>query len=289
MTWIKRNLFFVVGSLVALALMGLAGWYLYGKWQLNNAIWEDLNTQYEALDHLSKERPHPGSGKIDNMGAAKKQQEQLQAWLSQATAEHFKRVRPIPAGPRITADQFSSALNSNIVQLNREAMADVVTLAQPAQSYSFDYQRKALSYAASSLPHLAVQLGEVKTICDVLFKSGINTLENVRRERVSADDLKGPATDYLDIGSVTNGTVILTPYEITFTCSSSELASVMAGFANSPNVLVVKAVSIQPAAPALGDAATNAVVRPRGRGGLVTVIDEKRLDITLLIHVIKLR
>jgi hypothetical protein len=30
-------------------------------------------------------------------------------------------------------------------------------------------------------------------------------------------------------------------------------------------------------------------VRPRGRGGLVTVIDEKRLDITLLIHVIKLR
>ena len=36
MDWIKRNLYFLIGSLVALALMGLAGWYLYSKWQLNN-------------------------------------------------------------------------------------------------------------------------------------------------------------------------------------------------------------------------------------------------------------
>lgn len=38
MDWIKRNLYFLVGSLVAVALMGLAGWYLYSKWQLNNDI-----------------------------------------------------------------------------------------------------------------------------------------------------------------------------------------------------------------------------------------------------------
>ena len=38
MSWIKRNLFFVIGSVVALALMGLAGWFLYTKWNLNNQI-----------------------------------------------------------------------------------------------------------------------------------------------------------------------------------------------------------------------------------------------------------
>ena len=36
MSWIKRNLFFLVGGVVAAALLGLAGWYCYSKWQLNN-------------------------------------------------------------------------------------------------------------------------------------------------------------------------------------------------------------------------------------------------------------
>ena len=35
MDWIKRNLYFLVGSFVALVLMGLAGWYLYSKGQEN--------------------------------------------------------------------------------------------------------------------------------------------------------------------------------------------------------------------------------------------------------------
>ena len=38
MDWIKRNLYFVIGSLAALVLMGLAGYYLYSKWQLNNEV-----------------------------------------------------------------------------------------------------------------------------------------------------------------------------------------------------------------------------------------------------------
>ena len=49
MSWIKRNLLFVIGSLVALILMGLAGWFLYTKWGLNNDVLASLNTDYAEL------------------------------------------------------------------------------------------------------------------------------------------------------------------------------------------------------------------------------------------------
>ena len=75
-----------------------------------------------------------------------------------------------------------------------------------------------------------MQLGEVKGICEVLFEAKVNSLDNLRRERVSADDSKGPQTDYLGEKSVTNELAVLTPYEVTFRCFSSELAAVLAGF-----------------------------------------------------------
>ena len=77
-----------------------------------------------------------------------------------------------------------------------------------------------------------MQLAEVKAICTVLFQAKINSLDNIRRERVSEDDLKGPQTDYLPEKSVTNELAVLSPYEVTFRCFSSELAAVLAGFAS---------------------------------------------------------
>ena len=101
------------------------------------------------------------------------------------------------------------------------------------QTYSFSFaaQRESLAYAPGSLEPLSVQLAEVKAICAVLFQAKVNSLDNIRRERVSEDDLKGPQTDYLPEKSVTNELAVLSPYEVTFRCFSSELAAVLAGFA----------------------------------------------------------
>ena len=75
-------------------------------------------------------------------------------------------------------------------------------------------------------------MAEVKAICAVLFQAKINSLDNIRRERVSEDDLKGPQTDYLPDKSVTNELAVLSPYEVSFRCFSPELAAVLAGFAS---------------------------------------------------------
>ena len=88
-------------------------------------------------------------------------------------------------------------------------------------------------------------------ICGLLFQAKINSLDNVRRERVSADDATGPQTDYLTEKSVTNELAVLTPYELTFRCFSSELAAVLEGIGSSPAGLIAKTINVEvaPAPP----------------------------------------
>jgi hypothetical protein len=261
MDWIKRNLYFLIGSLVALALMGLAGWYLYSKWQLNNEIVVGpggLEEQYTKLKRLYEQKPHPGSGKVDNIKAAKDQQQELRDYVRKAR-QYFQACPPIPQpeSGKLTSQEFSSALSRTIDQMQREATKASVTL-PPKDSkgntygFSFAAQKESLAYAAGSLEPLSVQLGEVKAICAVLFAAKVNSLDNLRRERVSEDDSKGPQTDYLSEKSVTNELAVLSPYEVTFRCFSSELAAVLSGFASSPcDGLVVKTINVEsaPAAP----------------------------------------
>src|SRR6266446_4496690 len=110
MAWIKRNLFFLIGSLVAFVLMGLAGWYLFSKWQLNNAMLEKLDGEYAELDRLNKQPVHPGKPpKTDNIKLAKEQQQQLRDVI-QKERQFFQRIGPIPEGPKVTAQDFSAAL-----------------------------------------------------------------------------------------------------------------------------------------------------------------------------------
>jgi hypothetical protein len=262
MDWIKRNLYFLIGSLVALALMGLAGWYLYSKWQLNNEVLGKLDEQYAELKRLNEQNPHPGSDQVDNIKAAKEQQKEMRAYIQKAR-QYFQLCPPIPVpeSGKLTSQEFSSALSRTLDQMQRDATKASVTLPpkdSTGQPYCFSFaaQSKSLAYAPGSLAPLSVQLAEVKGICNVLVQAKVNSLDNIRRERVSDDDLKGPQTDYLTEKTVTNELAVLSPYEVTFRCFSSELASVLAGFAASPCGLLVKTINVEsaPAAAAGTDA-----------------------------------
>src|ERR1035437_2407677 len=188
MDWIKRNLYFLIGSLLAVALMGLAGWYLYSKWQLNNTILGSLDEQYATLRRLDDQKPHPGSDKVDNIKAAKDQQQELLDYIRKAR-QYFQVCPPIPQAEsgKLTSQEFSSALSRTIDQMQREATRASVELPPKdskgnTYSFSFAAQRESLAYAPGSLEPLSVQLGEVKAICTVLFQAKINALDNLRRE-----------------------------------------------------------------------------------------------------------
>ncbi len=249
MDWIKRNLILVSGGLVALGLIVVAVLYTLGAMRNNATARENLESAYNEYRRLNTLNPHPGYGKVDNIKVAREQERELRAFLGQVT-ERFTPIAPIPANP--TPQEYADALRRTIDQLQRDATNQSVVL-PPRYNYSFEAQRQRVTFAEGSLPRLAVQLGEVKVIADILNAARINSLESIRRERVSADDQAGSPGDYLTGTTVTNDLALLTPYEVNFLAFSPELAAVLSGFANSPHALVVKVVNVQPAGVAVVD------------------------------------
>jgi hypothetical protein len=164
----------------------------------------------------------------------------------QKVRQHFAPIQRIPDVEKVTDRDFSAALSRMIVQLQREATNAGVSL-PPNYSFSFEAQKPRVTFAAGSLEPLSVQMGEVKALCDILIQAKVNSLDNLRRERICADDQSGPVTDYLEKKSTTNALAIVTPYEVTFRAFSGELASVLAGLANSPHGFVVTAINEDPA------------------------------------------
>lgn len=244
MSWIKRNLFFVIGSLVALICMGLAGWFLYAKWSLNNEVLANLNSDYDSLKSLNSAQPHPGAGSVNNIQLAKEQRDQLLAYLKK-TRQYFEPAPRIPDLPKITDRDFSAALSKTIELLRTEATNTSVALPPDNYNFSFTSQKSKITFAPGSVDRLAVQLGEIKMLCEIFFDAKVNALDNLRRERVSQDDSFGLQTDYLSDKTTTNALAVVTPYEVTFRSFSSELSAVLAGLASSPHSLLVKTINVE--------------------------------------------
>jgi hypothetical protein len=319
MAWIKRNLFFVVGGIIALGLLGGAGFYIYKTWNRNATAFTDLNEVVDTLKGLTDKKPQPGNDKTDNTQIARDQDKQLQAWLA-TSAGFFQPIPPIPSGDVVTSEAYAGALRRTIDQLQKEAEAAGVML-PPKYDFSFSAQRTLVKVAAG-LDLLAVQLGEVKSISEILFDARINGLDSIQRVRVSDDDLNGPASDYIDEQPLTNSLAIITPYTLTFRCFTPELSRVLAGFAKAPNTYIIKYINVQPAGAGspmgggpgmLGENPAGAPpmmgqmppgyggyggypppTQPQagqtvpGKGGLQTVLKEQLLRVTAEVELVKL-
>ena len=260
MAWIKRNLYFVIGGLVALGLMGYGGFLFWSAYSSESASAEQIISQYGVLDELNKQNPNPGSagaGKVDNVKTAKEQEQALRAFLNKSRAL-FLAPTPLPAGEIVDDQKFSNQLLYTIAELNRGAKAASVTLPE-SYAFTFQSQKFLTQFDPGSVPLLAMHLGNIKAICDVLFAARINALDVVQREVVSAKDQN--SADYLT-SHKTIGTAMgdLTPYRVVFRCFSAELADVLSGLASSPYCFIVKTINIEPAAALGADQASPSTV-----------------------------
>ena len=248
MDWVKRNLFFVIGAAVALILLVGAGVYTWTGYQHNSEKSAKLEEAYSNLKRLT-DNPfivgtRGGGTNVDNIKAAQDQQKEIRDFLEKCTKQ-FQKIPAMPSSEKVTRDEYASVLRLTIDQLQREATNNSVML-PPKYSFSFEAQRHRTDFG--NIPQLAVQLGEVRAICDILNKAKVNMIEGIRRERVSADDEQGPVGDYVATKSTTNELAVLSPYEITFRSFSPELGAVLAGFANSPHGMIVKSINVEAAA-----------------------------------------
>lgn len=317
MAWIKRNLFFVLGGLIAVGLLGAAGFYNYQSWSRNSAALDKLHEITDTLKNLASQQPSPGNKKINNIETAKEQEVQVRAWIQQAR-QNFQSIPPIPSTGTnlVSSEEFAASLRITIDQLQREAVASSVTL-PPDFDFSFAAERPLVKFAANSLSALPVQLGEVKTITEIIYDARVNSLDGIQRSRVADDDAAGSQADYIDEPSVTNELAVLTPYLVTFRAFSPEIARVLKGFAASDKGFIVKGLNVQPA----GNEATGGpgpmpgygggpygpgpygpgpypgqMQQPPGqpgmpapgKGGLQTVLKEQMLRITIEVEIVKL-
>ena len=122
MAWIKRNLFFVIGGILALGLLGAAGYYNYKGWSHNSAAFNQLNEIYGTLRNLTGKSPRRATTRSDNIAAAREQERQIRDWIQQA-ADYFQPIAPIPntGNNAVSSEAFAAALRRTIDQLQHEA------------------------------------------------------------------------------------------------------------------------------------------------------------------------
>jgi len=295
MSWAKRNLYFLISGIVAVVLLGLAGWYAYSASQSNSENGEKLKDAYGKLSTFATKNPNAGNDKVNNIETAKEQTKEVQERVA-LMEKFFVPIPGIPNTNKFDDRVLSRAVRDTISQLRASALSHNVTLptGQPEFAFSFSLQAGKISYDPNSGDMLSKQLGEIKAICETLYASRVIALSSIQRER-TADDVNpanpGIGNDYCDSISLTNDNVVITPYQVTFDCFTPELGNVLANFANQQHTVIVKTVNLQPAEAMMTAGSEMAMtmqpaVNPRG--GLPTAVDEKKLRVTLLLDFVKI-
>jgi hypothetical protein len=316
MAWIKRNLYFLISTLVAVGLIVAGVMYLLGEMSDKAGVTEEIEKQYNTLKNLTQANPNPGEagGKGDNVQASKDQQVALREYVEKLRP-YFKRIPPVPDLPanRQTGAEFAKQLGTTLIQLQHDAESRGVAIPKD-YAFTFQHQKEIMTIDSASVPKLAMHLGEIKTLCGILFDARIKALERLEREVVVPNEnVKNPG-DYLPIELKTTVNPVaqaeLTPYHVTIECFTAELAEVLGNLATVPLGFVVKAIDVEPASSASTAATTmsssmpgmipgprssrGGVIAGGGRGGAsgrgpATLLDEHALRVSLTILVVKPR
>jgi hypothetical protein len=239
MSWVKRNLFFVIGAAVAGVLIILAVVNLIGKLGQDKLATDELEQQWHTLKGYYEMNPFPSQ---ENLNAMRGDVNRLRKFM----ADGRPLFTPVKATLYNNPQQFKTALDNMVAQLNASAKKAGVLL-PPQFYYGFQGQANQLNFSLGGMRTMSHQMAEIQKFCEILFDAKINRLESVARARAGVDDDNPaiPTAELTDETIRTNRLGAIYPYRLTFRCFSGELAAVMEGFANSPHGFLVKAVEVE--------------------------------------------
>jgi hypothetical protein len=252
MAWVKRNLGLVIGGVIALALLGVAGFYFWGNYKHDQEITQQLDETTEKFKGLLNRPLHPGGegGKVNNIELVKQENKRLEDFLKDVRARFGKREVPT----NISNRDFRALLDNTVHELQKSA--DSLGITVPGKKdywFSFSPEKSAVEF--KNIDMLTHQLMDVKDLCDILFGAKISDLVAIKRVAASSDE--NNAQDFLtDKKASTNEFAIVTPYELRFQGFSAELARVLERMIAAKRCFVVRSVAVD-RAPAPDDAAGN--------------------------------
>lgn len=267
MPWLKKNLTLVVAGLVAVVLLGFSGYFLYSKMTRAGAVQQALDDQRTELERLSNLRPHPGNAKVDNIAAARGQNEQLKAQL-----EDFRETfTSFDVNTNLSSGEFSSRLLQTLAELRREAERAGVKL---GTNFAFGFAgiKDKFSFEPKELPVHIEQLAHVRAISEALIEARVLTIDSIKRpampkeEEASTTSTTGfsmgtpapspttpeePSEDHWSREAQVNDVAVLHPYEITFQAFTPELGRFMDALARNSHCIVTKNLAVDTAQSSL--------------------------------------
>jgi len=200
---------------------------------------QEIASDYETL---VKSPPYPSE---ENIQHAKDDQ----ALVKQLVDELRSSFTPFPAQSNLGVKGFSEYVENTIFDLKTKATNAGVGLPDEF-AFGFTDQRGKLNYPLECIPLWMQQIAEIKTICDILYRSKVNSLVALRRVPIStSNDVIMTSLDLLDSHIVTTNFGTVTPYKIEMKCFSKELGAFLNGLAQSSNFFVVKNIVIRPFGP----------------------------------------
>jgi hypothetical protein len=303
--WGKQSPFIVAGAITAVSFLAVAAYFDYTNYQKDKQVTAALLAKIDELKALTERDPFPNA---ENIHAAKSEQGRCNVYLQEAR-KYLASTSGQGAG-NIDPASFKAQLENTIFELKRRAKTGKISL-PPEYSFTFETQRRLFRFAPGSLEPLAAQVGDIKAICSLLFDAKVHGITAIRRAVVSADDPVG-SMDYHSKPIQTNSTVgaIISPYEISFVGFTKELDAVLASLAKTRHGIFVRSLAVGSssaaaaltglglARPGFVDHALlplNPAVPPNQplvvsgmTRGLTIVLQEKPLQITLSLEVIRL-
>jgi hypothetical protein len=244
MAWVKRNLGLVIGGVIALALLGVAGFYFWSNYQQDLAVTAQLDETTERFKGLLNRPLMPGGegAKVNNIELVRLENKRMAEFLQEVRGRFGKREIPT----NISNRDFRALLDNTVHDLQRTA--DALGISVPGKSnywFTFAPQKSAVEF--KNVEMLTHQLMDVKDLCEILYSAKIHDLVGIRRVPASSED--NNANDFLasDKKPTTNEFAIVTPYELRFQGFSPELARVLERMVSAKRCFVVRSIGVDKA------------------------------------------
>lgn len=250
MDWIKRNLGLVISGVVAVLAIGGSGYFFYLQYAADQDAQAKLDTARNELKTLQASVPFPNQ---TNLALLKEQANQLTGFVGRAS-RLFGEVQTNDLSRTV---DFGAALAKTLNDLTLEAKNASVTV--PTNfAFGFTVQRDSAFFDPTNITRLYTELEDIRNVCQILFKAKVYELVRIQRVAVGTNDTSAasglnantlsPVSDYLSSTRtfVTNDIALIYPYQITFRCSTIELASALECLARAPYGINVKWLKVEP-------------------------------------------
>ncbi len=285
MNWVKSNIGLVLGGVVALALMGVAGWFLYTQIEAEKAAQVQLEQNMNNLSNLLTRDPHPGDpdNGVDNIAAVQAEQAKVAKSLLEPLQKLFK---PFDVPTDLDTFKFKSLLEERVAKMQRAARRSGTGLPKEGDtrySFSFSDVRPKVSFKPETLQPMAFQLAQIEVISEVLFDAKVHSINGIKRPEIveeeeeveDEDDLddeddtdfssfsfSSTGENYIEDVPMTNDITgaILYPFQLSFQCFSSELSGVMGRFNDNEHFFRIKWMVVEQSASSSQNADPNAAL-----------------------------